>query len=295
MKTLSLNEKTHFFILTNIDAGFCSSLSVILSYKVAFLNTNYDILTIKFRNTNYSVLEHLFYLKTPKSNHQVEEVNYYGHITDNFIKKYNLSPYPDYYNTFRRSDSNIYLWCSPKFYFDDNIQKIRNDYNKAFNTFKINDLILKKVEEEIILIGNINSTLAIFIRSSLHYSNINFNEMINGIINELISIHHKYEKIVVFTQVIEVVECLKNTEIKHKFYFKKQNNMYSYYGDWDINNEITETFIKKEFEDCFIDLLIASKCKYLIGGVSNMMFTTLIINPNIEFKLFDVLKNINGC
>lgn len=30
-----------------------------------------------------------------------------------------------------------------------------------------------------------------------------------------------------------------------------------------------------------------------MGGVSNMMFTILIMNPNIEFKLFDVLQNIN--
>ena len=242
----------------------------------------------------------MFDLPILKPNYSTQIITPSHHITENFILKYNLSQYSYHYNNFRKksknNDTKIYLWCSPKFYYNNNLQKMRNDFNIAFNTLKIKDFIFKKVNSEINLIGNINSALAVFIRSTQHYSNINFNIMMNGIIKELISLLEKYEKIIIFTQVIEVVDLLKKTEIQHKLYFKNQNNMYSNYnnGDWFKNKNMNEVFIKQEFEDCLIDLLIASRCKCVMGGVSNMMFTVLIMNPNIEFKLFDVLQNING-
>lgn len=103
----------------------------------------------------------------------------------------------------KNNDTSIYVWCSPKFYYGNNLQKIRNDFNIAFNTLKIKDFIFKKVNSEINLIGNINSALAVFIRSTAHYSNINFNIMMNSIIKELISLLEKYEKIIILHKLLK--------------------------------------------------------------------------------------------
>ena len=70
----------------------------------------------------------------------------------------------------------------------------------------------------------------------------------------------------------------------------------------NITNTISDAIIasgKKlneidEYKLILKDSILLSRCKKVMGGSSNIFFGVLIINNNIEYKLFDILKNSYG-
>lgn len=43
------------------------------------------------------------------------------------------------------------------------------------------------------------------------------------------------------------------------------------------------------------DALLLSKCDLIMGGSSNIFLGTLFINNHIQFKIFNILKEVYGC
>lgn len=50
----------------------------------------------------------------------------------------------------------------------------------------------------------------------------------------------------------------------------------------------------QSYTEALQDKVNLSKCKYLIGNVSNFTMMTLILNPNLPFKIFGTVKNCYG-
>jgi hypothetical protein len=63
-----------------------------------------------------------------------------------------------------------------------------------------------------------------------------------------------------------------------------------------INNDWADEMkdYKQECIDCFSEVYVASKCKFAVGASSNMFMGCLFLNPNMEFKIFDVSENSNS-
>ena len=60
--------------------------------------------------------------------------------------------------------------------------------------------------------------------------------------------------------------------------------------DWDHGSN---SYLQESL-DSYTEVYIASQCKFVIGGASNMLLGCLFMNPNINFKLFDCLHFITN-
>jgi len=277
-------SKIENVFLLNIEKkrGLGSILASVLSYKYVVFNTKYDII-YNIENIDYET----FIQNNDKPIINLSEI----FPTYKFIELYKLNKFPEYYNEFKNLSYECFIWQTNKIYHSEHFQEIRNDFHKMFNTLKINENILNKVELNLKKIPDIENSLSITIRfSKLYYINkinINFNIMISEIIKELEEIQHLYSNIILFTQVHEIKDILSNASFNKKIIIMDQINMYSNVDDW-FKNPVD---YKEEFENSLVDMLIASKSKQVMGGPSNMLITISFINTNNKIKLFKVLSD----
>ena len=65
--------------------------------------------------------------------------------------------------------------------------------------------------------------------------------------------------------------------------------------DWDDYKHKSQTIsFGQELENALLDMLLLSKCDFLLGGVSNMFLTALLFNPTVRFQLIPFLENHQG-
>jgi hypothetical protein len=66
-------------------------------------------------------------------------------------------------------------------------------------------------------------------------------------------------------------------------------------NDWNIRSLKTfKISQRQEMQNVILDILILSKCEFVMGGVSNMFMTVLFFNPDSKFQLIPYLENHNG-
>ena len=62
----------------------------------------------------------------------------------------------------------------------------------------------------------------------------------------------------------------------------------------DMDFYFIDEELETQVEDAIIDCWLLSKCDVLLGGVSNLAYTSMIINPALPFHFLDSLANSRG-
>ena len=195
------------------------------------------------------------------------------------IKNYSY-PYP--INLF-----NNYVFNSAEIYYSEHMPAIRNIYYQQYIKIQWSDYLIEYVKSK----NNItqpDKTLAVFIRYHGHFDKNN-NNYIEPIIEELKELMKNYEFLYLVTNIEPYIVLLKEIFGDKIILFENKRTL-SDIEDWTVG----KLDILKEYIECFTEVYLASSCKFAIGGSSNMFMGSLIMNPKLEFKLFESLKNDNG-
>lgn len=201
---------------------------------------------------------------------------------------------------YKKYDGN--LWNRFDLFYESDFKNLRNEYNKAWNLIKIKDTITKEIKNyEKDFKGKI---LGATVRIPLHYTfdkpegiplsnKIKPEEYYELIAEEIIEEYNKnkYDKIFICCDVKFFIDLMLEKLGDDKLIYTSYNRVTNLNGDW---NEKKLSF-KDEYKLIIIDSLLLSKCDYIMGGSSNIFLGTLFINNNVDFKIFNVLKNLYGC
>jgi hypothetical protein len=178
------------------------------------------------------------------------------------------------------------IYGSVKIYYNSIFNDLRILFNNSYKDLKWTKFLENYVSERNIIKTD-KKTIAVAIRTYRHYRDTD-SSFIYKIMEELSIITKYYDEIFLLTNIKEyhnmIIEKFKNKVI---FLEKKLLNEHTDWDDVHIN-------LEKEYLDSFTDVYLASRCNFFIGGPSNMMLGTLFINPNLQFKIFDCLKNTNA-
>jgi hypothetical protein len=196
---------------------------------------------------------------------------------------------------------NGWFYNNVNIFYDENFQNLRDEFNKSYNSLILNKKILSELET---FENKFNSNvLGVAVRIPSHYtfdktegvptlsriSAENFYEKICDEIFEKFN-NEKYEKIFVCCDVEYFLNLLKNKFGDEKLIYTKYDRIKTLDGDW-VDKRMS---FYDEYRMALIDCLLLSKCKYVIGGSSNIFLTSLIINNKVNFKIFNLLSNSYG-
>jgi hypothetical protein len=119
---------------------------------------------------------------------------------------------------------------------------------------------------------------------------MNENLYYDNIMKEIDNLQKKYDYIYVST-IIQPIYNLLSKKYNNKILFNNDiNRLSSTNNDW-MSLSID---LKQIYKESYIDAFFLSKCDFILGGSSNLFLAALIFNPNIPYKIFDAVKNING-
>lgn len=194
------------------------------------------------------------------------------------------------------------FWGKFELFNEGSFKTIRDEYNKAWNLIKIKDNI--KTDFEKYYKNFEGKILGVTVRIPLHYtfdrpegnplSNVvRPEEYYNLISEEIIEEFQKnnYDKIFICCDVKFFIDLMIKKLGDSKLIYTNYNRVSNLNGDWNEK----KLPLKDEYKNIIIDSLLLSKCDYLMGGTSNIFLGTLFINNSVDFKIFNVLKNLYGC
>lgn len=290
-----LADLNKMIIIPNLH-GFFSNYLRVLSYMICnnnellivfFFNiylTNIDpsLANAKLANINFEQYENIWEIMfKPICAYSKESLNdptnTIGWIYP--VKNY-VYPYP--INLF-----NNYVMNSAEIYYSEHMPAIRNIYYQQYIKIQWSDYLIEYVKAK----NNItqpDKTLAVFIRFPGHYNKYN-NNYIEPIITELQELMKNYDFLYLVTNIEPYIVLLKEI-FGDKIILFENKRIVPFIGDWVVG----KPDLFKEYIDCFTEVYLASLCKFAIGGSSNMFMGCLIMNPRLEFKLFESIKNENG-
>lgn len=204
--------------------------------------------------------------------------------TVNHIKTYSLKEYP-----YPLSEFGGYIFMTSNIYTNPHLNEIRKIYRSQIDKLRLTPEFEAYVNQHLEKIKSPDKTLAVFVRQQIHYFDLNDN-YIQDVIKEIDSVIDNYENILLLTQVAGVIETFKEKYGDKLIYFENRPTL-GLNQDWSQNPNLD---LDKEFKDAYTDVYVASQCKLLLAGSSNMTLGALSFNPDLEFKIFDCLKRCNG-
>jgi|LakMenE01Jun11ns_1017448.scaffolds.fasta_scaffold9951013_6 hypothetical protein len=244
-----------------------------------------DLNLINFSQTSENIFDMFFNIKNvglyPYNSKYVEQ---YPYEIKNIIKNY-----PEHLIKYEGRG------CDVKQYFDDSeIKKIRSEFNKQWERLDLSPNLKKRINVEVDpFFRNNHRILCAMIRYSDHYvGDFSYEKIFEEIDDKM----KNFDKLLLITQLLPVVEILKEKYGNNLIYFENRHRVNDYKTDWDGGRNISmsdESFIR-ETEDCIIDVIAASKSHFVLGGASNMFLGALSINKDLNYKIFDVLINNIG-
>jgi hypothetical protein len=185
---------------------------------------------------------------------------------------------------------NVGIYSSPEF------PLIRQLFNNEVNKLVWTSVLNTHMDKEKKVLINPDKTIAVFIRFANHYNSINsdiFKEEIFVKLMDEIDFLMK-EKGLEYLYLVTMVDVVfdKITErFGDKVIITKNKRYVDINDDWSKDETID---YQNECVTCFTEVYLASLCKFIIGGSSNMVLGSLFMNPSVEFKLFDALKHYDG-
>lgn len=181
----------------------------------------------------------------------------------------------------------------------EDFQIIRDEFHKAWELITVKQEFLDSLKEYESKIDE--KTLGITVRIPAHYSyecaegvplskKVKPEDFYKIIIEELVSKFKQgeFEKIFVACDIQYFIDSLIKTFGKDRIIYTNYPRLTSLNDDWVKKN----LGWKKEFEYVLRDVLLLSKCDYIIGGSSNIFTTVLFINNKAKFEFFNILKNL---
>lgn len=196
---------------------------------------------------------------------------------------------------------NGYFANNPQIYRDNKFYTVRNEFNKAWCHLIFKENILSEINALKIKI-NKTKNLGVAVRIPSHYAVspeglavvnlINPREFYEKILKEIeIEFYtNDYEKIFICCDVQPFIDLLIAKFGKKKLIYIDYERVKTYDDDWVTKNIPLE----KEYKLVLFDTLLLSECNFLMGGSSNIFLSSLFINKNVNFKLFDCLKDLYG-
>jgi hypothetical protein len=287
--------------------GFFSNFLKALAWKLCYnsekiviyyLDRGYHFMNVNYYNDNtiynkeniWEIMFEPFYEYTTEELYYKNNCFNCDYPTDNY-------PYPVDQINYKHAG---YIYCNSDFYHNEHLDKSRIVFNNVFKELKWTSFLTDYVNKHKNILTNPDKTIAVFIRVPNHYTG-SFNNFIEKIIEELDVLlnEHGYEYIYLVTMVDEYYKSIKE-KYKEKVIIVDNKRFVDVNTDWsgwrkDSNQVITPSHdYKTECLNAFTEVYIASLCKFVIGGSSNMLLGCIFMNPDIKFKLFECLKNYNG-
>ena len=185
--------------------------------------------------------------------------------------------------------NNGYIYCDANIYRNQHFQQIRHIYNAETEKLILTPYIKDYINTHSKGLVYPEETIAVFIRYPGHYSDNNDNiyNMMSEV-EELLN-KHKLNYIYLVTMVEEYVKLFVD-KFKDKVILFGNKRFTSINMDW--LDEMKD--YKQESIDCFSEVYVASKCKFVVGASSNMLLGCLFLNPTMSFKIFDTTAKSNG-
>jgi hypothetical protein len=165
----------------------------------------------------------------------------------------------------------------------------RNALNNQLNKFKFTEEFDNLIKEEEKLIKN-KKVLTLMIRCSNHYPGISSEDIIKSSIESVKEIIDDYDALFVVTIVKPFLD--KFVELfPNKCIYTNRERFDDI--DWKGGRDVvmTDEEYQIEYQNAFLDVILASKTDMIIGSSSNMFLASLCMNPQIPFKIF---CNSNG-
>ena len=197
----------------------------------------------------------------------------------------------NYPNNWPHPLNQMYMFGNYKLYYSEHFNKIRYMYNDVIKEMKLTPFLRDYVEKAKTVLKNPENTIAVFIRGPAHFFRNNYT-YIDHIISELDILikENNYEHIFLVTM-IDIFYAKVVEKFKEKVIVVEDKRYTSVDKDWgDKDWDHGSNSYLQESLDSYTEVYIASQCKFVIGGASNMLLGCLFMNPNINFKLFDCLQ-----
>lgn len=219
--------------------------------------------------------------------------NYRSH----YEKKYTIQNIDKKLYTY--SKYNGWFCNNVNVYYDEFFQNLRDEFSKAFQKIKIKQELLNQLPK----FNPFDKILGVAVRIPDHYSLGNNDwEVVTSVISpkdfysklseEVINEYYegKYDKIFVACDVQYFIDLVKNKIGEENLIINDYKRLEFLNKDWTYKN-LTLT---EEYRLVLIDCLCLSKCSMILGGSSNIFLSSLFIEPNLNFKLFNLLEKCYG-
>jgi hypothetical protein len=270
------NKKNIKIISNNFKDGFFSNFLRYIAWTLCNVN---DKIIFHFVDTSENK-ENIWNVMFEQPKYKLSDLS-----PDNFGSHFPTKGYPSPLDKI----NNGYIYRDANIYRNEHFQQIRHIYNAETKKLILTPYIKEYINTHSKGLVYPEETIAVFIRYPGHYSDNNDNiyNMISEV-EELLN-KHKLKYIYLVTMVEEYVKLFVN-KFKDKVILFGNKRFTSINMDW--LDEMKD--YKEESIDCFCEVYVASKCKFVVGASSNMLLGCLFLNPTMSFKIFDTHANSNG-
>jgi len=282
-------------IKNRLSAGFFSNFNAVIGWYWYSMKTNTPMHVQWNGLVDQNIFESFFIQKHEYDNHIFESDSFYQFsqfYTDLIKNEFKNDISQEFYNKYE----NGWYLCKGKVYTDPDFQKLRNLYNYIYTTNL-------KIKSEKLQPFNIpENTLGInyrFIDMYFFNEAPDFSEPLKNHISlddyhklyleqiEKTMEEGKYNNIyLASSQRIFFELCLN--KFKDKLLYLPMERLNE--GLWQQCRNVS---LEKEYTDILTDVFNLSKCRHLLISPSNIAFGLLYINPNINYTVFDFLKNLH--
>ena len=174
----------------------------------------------------------------------------------------------------------------------EKFQKIRKGLHESFNEFfYIDPRFIENIQTKTPIPQN---CLGVHVRSNEHYTKLmraKFEDYIKIYTDVLDKELEKYDALFVATCVGPALKFLQSRYGYTKpIFFYPQYLHENYSEDW-YKNKASDEEVK---QSVVADVYCMSKCTHLVGGMSNVLFAALYMNPGITFTICPGLKESVG-
>jgi hypothetical protein len=196
------------------------------------------------------------------------------------------------------NEFNFKYTNSSKIFSHPNFNNIRKEFNKAWNLINLKDIVTQGLEEY----SEVDSSiLGVAVRPPLHYtyddgvlllSKISPQQYYEDISNQIVEKFksENFKKIFVASDIQYFIDLMIQKVGEENLIYTKYDRIKHINDDWFSKNLPVEI----EYGLILKDTLLLSRCGHIMGGSSNIFLGTLYINPELNFTIFNVIKDAYG-